>query len=52
VDLRGYKTLASIYPQARLGSGAANLLINAGASDTFNVLRRSRLAISPTTAST
>jgi hypothetical protein len=37
LDLRGYKTLASIYPQARLGSGAANLMIDVGASDTFNV---------------
>jgi hypothetical protein len=37
VDLKGYKTLASIYPQVRLGSGAANLMINAGSSDSFNV---------------
>lgn len=36
-ELRGYKTLASIYPQARLGSGAANLLISAGSSDSYNV---------------
>jgi len=36
-DLRGYKTVSSIYPQARLGAGAANLMINAGASDGFNV---------------
>ncbi|MFI4971099.1 MAG: hypothetical protein ACHP7H_00350 [Hyphomicrobiales bacterium] len=36
-DLRGYKTCASVYPQARLGSGAANLMINVGASDSFNV---------------
>jgi len=36
VDLRGYKTISSIYPQARLGSGASNLMINAGASDGFN----------------
>jgi hypothetical protein len=36
-DLRSYKTLASAYPQARLGSGAANLQMAAGASDGFNV---------------
>jgi hypothetical protein len=36
-ELRGYKTCASIYPQARLGSGAAPLMINAGASDGFNL---------------
>jgi hypothetical protein len=37
VDLKDYKLLRSIYPQARLGSGAANLQIAAGASDGFNV---------------
>ena len=37
VDLDGYKTVASIYPQARLGAGATNLMIDVGASDTFNV---------------
>lgn len=37
VDLRGYKTVSSIYPQARMGSGAAPLLINVGASDSYNV---------------
>jgi hypothetical protein len=36
-DLRDYKLLRSIYPQARLGSSAANLLVAAGASDSFNV---------------
>jgi hypothetical protein len=36
-DLRTYKVLASAYPQARLGSGAANLMMAAGASDGFNV---------------
>jgi hypothetical protein len=36
-DLRGYKTMASIYPQVRLGSGAAPLMINVGSSDSFNV---------------
>jgi len=36
-DLKGYKCLASIYPQARLGSGAAPLMIDVGASDFFNV---------------
>ena len=35
-DLKTYKVLASIYPQARLGAGAANLMIDAGASDGFN----------------
>ncbi|MBW7970944.1 hypothetical protein [Bradyrhizobium sp. BR 10289] len=35
-DLRGYKTLSSVYPQVRLGSGAANLMIDVGVSDTFN----------------
>jgi hypothetical protein len=34
-DLRGYKTLSSLYPQARLGLGASPLLIAAGASDYF-----------------
>ena len=37
VDLTGYKTVASVYPQARLGAGAANLMINVGASDSYNV---------------
>jgi hypothetical protein len=37
VDLVGYKTVASVYPQARLGAGAVNLMINCGASDNFNV---------------
>jgi hypothetical protein len=36
-DLTDYKLLRSIYPQARLGSGAANLQLAAGASDGFNV---------------
>lgn len=36
-DLKTTKLLASIYPQARLGSGASNLLIAAGVSDGFNV---------------
>jgi hypothetical protein len=36
-DLRGYKTLASIYPQARLGSASAPLTIAAGGSNSFNV---------------
>lgn len=34
-DLRGYKTLSSIYPQARLGTGASSLLIAAGSADYF-----------------
>jgi hypothetical protein len=37
VDLRGYKTVHAVYPQARLGSGAANLMIDVGVSDSFNV---------------
>lgn len=36
-DLKQYKLLRSIYPQARLGSAAANLMLAAGASDGFNV---------------
>jgi hypothetical protein len=36
-DLKTYKVLASIYPQARLGSGSADLNVAAGASDGFNV---------------
>jgi hypothetical protein len=36
-DLKTYKVLASSYLQARLGSGAANLMMAAGASDGFNV---------------
>jgi hypothetical protein len=36
IDLRGYKTLSSVYPQARLGSGAAALQMACGASDTYN----------------
>jgi hypothetical protein len=35
-DLRGTKVLASIYPQARLGAGAATLQINGGSGDGFN----------------
>lgn len=35
-DLKTYKVCSSIYPQARLGSGAANLQISAGAADGFN----------------
>jgi len=37
VDLVGYKVCSTIYPQARLGSGAANLMIDAGSSDGYNV---------------
>jgi hypothetical protein len=36
-DLKTYKTLKSAYLQARLGSGAANIEMSAGASDGFNV---------------
>jgi hypothetical protein len=36
-DLQGYKVVASIFPQARLGAGAANLMIAVGASDSYNV---------------
>jgi hypothetical protein len=36
VDLRGTKVLASIYPQARLGAGAAPLQINGGSGNGFN----------------
>jgi hypothetical protein len=36
-DLKNFKCLASIYPQARLGSGAAPLMIDVGASESFNV---------------
>jgi hypothetical protein len=35
-DLKTYKVCSSIYPQARLGSGAENLQISAGAADGFN----------------
>lgn len=35
-ELRGQKTLVSIYPQARLGAGAAPIMINGGAGDTYN----------------
>lgn len=35
-DLRGYKVLASIYPQVRLGTGAAQLMINGGSGDAYN----------------
>jgi hypothetical protein len=35
-DLRGTKVLASIYPQARLGAGAAPLQINGGSGGGFN----------------
>lgn len=37
-ELRGQKTLVSIYPQVRLGTGALPLYINGGAGDTFNEL--------------
>ena len=33
IELRGYKVVSSIFPQARLGLGASNLMIAAGASD-------------------
>lgn len=36
-DLKNYKCMASIYPQARLGSGAAPLMIDVGASDSYNI---------------
>jgi hypothetical protein len=36
-DLKTFKTLRSAYPQARLGSGAANLQMSAGASENFNM---------------
>jgi hypothetical protein len=36
-DLKNYKCMSSIYPQARLGSGAAPLMIDVGASDSYNV---------------
>lgn len=35
-DLKTYKVCSSIYPQARLGSGAANLQISVGAADGYN----------------
>lgn len=35
-DLRGQKTLVSIYPQVRLGSGAAPLMIDGGSAEAFN----------------
>lgn len=35
-DIRDWKTLASIYPQVRLGPGAAPLMIDGGAADTYN----------------
>jgi hypothetical protein len=34
-ELRGYKMIRSIFPQARLGQGAAPLMIDAGAADYF-----------------
>jgi hypothetical protein len=37
VELRGYKVLSSIFPQARLGDSAANLTFSVGASDQYNV---------------
>lgn len=36
-DLRGYKTISSIYPQARFESGAAPLMFSFGSSDQYNV---------------
>lgn len=36
-DLRGYKTLSSLYPQGRFGPGAQPLMISVGASDYSNV---------------
>lgn len=36
-DLRGYKVLASIYPQGRFGPGAQPLMIACGSSDFSNV---------------
>jgi hypothetical protein len=36
-DLRGYKTLSSLYPQGRFGQGAQPLMIACGASDYSNV---------------
>lgn len=36
VDLQGYKVLSSIYPQVRLGSGSADLMIDVGSSESFN----------------
>lgn len=35
-DLRDWKTLASIYPQVRLGAGAAPLMIDGGSADQYN----------------
>ena len=35
-QISGYKTLSTIYPQARLGSGASNLMIAVGASDNIS----------------
>jgi hypothetical protein len=36
-DLRGYKTLSSLYPQGRLGDGASTLMFSVGSSDYSNV---------------
>lgn len=36
-DLRGYKVVSSVWPQARLGEGAEPLQFSMGASDYFNV---------------
>lgn len=35
-EIRGYKTVATIYPQARIGNGASDLLMAVGASDLIN----------------
>jgi len=37
VDLKGYKCVSSIYPQARLASGAQPIEFSFGSSDYFNV---------------
>jgi hypothetical protein len=37
LELRGYKTINSLYPQARLGTGSLPLQVSYGASDYFNV---------------
>lgn len=36
-DLRGYKVVSTVWPQARFGTGAPPLMISMGSSDYFNV---------------
>ena len=37
LDLRGYKVVASIYPQGRFGVGAQPMMINVGSTDFSNI---------------